>query len=96
LHLLLSIRQIIEPVHVQAFISQAAVEGFDLCIARRLSGTRKLKRYLVRIDPQIDHAARKLTAEVAVNYFRCAPFSGQLVQDPGDVLTTEMLSRFND
>ena len=49
------IRQILEPVHVQALLPQAPVERLNVGIIRRLARPRELQGNLVGIRPEIDN-----------------------------------------
>ena len=88
LQLLPGVRQIVEPVHVQAFVPKAAVERLDERIVRRLSGPGELQGHTVGIGPQIDQAADELAAVVAVNPLRNTAFGGDPAQHVDHVGTS--------
>ena len=48
-----SVLQRHKPVHVQAFVPDAAVEGFDMRIVRRRAGTRIIQFDLVEVRPGV-------------------------------------------
>jgi hypothetical protein len=42
-----------EPVHVQAFIPEAAIEGFDMWIIRRCAGSGIIELDLIEVNPNV-------------------------------------------
>ena len=58
------ILQSFTPVHVQRFIAEAAVEGFDGRVVRRLAATTEVQNHLVRVRPQIQGRPDELAAVV--------------------------------
>ena len=59
-----------EPVRIQAFAPELAVEGFDERIVRRLSGSPEVKGDTVRVGPEIEIAGDELASLVNADRLR--------------------------
>jgi len=95
LHLLFGIRQIIEPVYVETFIPQAAVERLDKCVIGRFARPRELQDDLVGVRPKIDQPAGELAAVVAVNTPWRTACRSDATQHGNDIHAAEALARLD-
>lgn len=75
-----------EPVGIQAFGSELAVERFDEPIVRRLAWTREVQCYAVRIGPEIHISGDELTAIVDPDRLRTPDLSAHVFKRPDDIL----------
>ena len=66
------ILQSFKPVDVQTFIAEAAVEGFDGRVVRRLAPTTEVEDHLIRVRPEIQGRADELADVVTVDPVRQA------------------------
>lgn len=92
-HLRLRIGQVLEPVHVQALVAQAAVQGLHVGVVDRLSRPRELQCDLVGASPRIDRSTRELAAIVTVHALRYATPGRGLAKRMNDILTAEAAAR---
>ena len=87
------IRQILEPVHVQALLPQAPVERLNVGIIRRLARPRELQGNLVGIRPEIYQAPGKFWTIVTTDGVGLAPGLNEAIQDLHNLLRPETRAR---
>src|SRR6516164_5473215 len=75
-----------EPMRVQALRPQAAVEGFDEGVVRRLAGPRKVQRDVVCIRPEVQIAGDELRSLIDPDGLRSANSRARLLKRRNDVL----------
>src|SRR3954469_4192126 len=78
------IRQADEPVLVQAFISELAIEALDMPILGRLARRGKVEHDLLLSSPGIENVTSELRPIVDSNTLGCACSFNHAVQDAGD------------
>ena len=81
--------QRLEPLFIQAFVTELAIETFDVAV---LHGAARLDEEVpdaVRVCPGHEGPAGELRAVVSAHYLRVAPEDRSLVQQPGDVLARD-------
>src|SRR5690349_11599924 len=81
-----------EPMHVQTFLAESAIERFDGCIVRRLASTTKVKDHTIGVRPQVHRCADELGAVVAVDSLRQSAFEAQPLERGDDIATAESLA----
>lgn len=81
----------LEPVEVQAFVTERPVEGLDEAVVRRLPGAAEIDSDPVMVRPEIQQAPRKLAAIVDEDPLRRPTLCHQLVADFHDVLSPKPL-----
>jgi hypothetical protein len=73
----------LEPVYVQAFFPEAAVEGFDGRIVRRLATSAEVEDDAIRVGPSVHRRADELRSVVAIDPLWQAavePVSGPMLE----------------
>ena len=87
LHFLPGVVKAQEPVRVQTFASEFAVEGFDEAVVRRLSRPREIPHDTFLVSPDVEIAGDKLRSLVDADRLGiadgsglCAKFDLQLVR----------------
>ena len=88
LHLRSGIVKAHEPMRVQAFAAELAVERLDEGIVCRLSGSREVEGDTVRVGPEIEIAGDELAALVDANGLGVTDLSADPFQSPHDVFGT--------
>ena len=83
LQFLPGVRQIIEPVHVQAFVPKAPVERLDERIVRRLSGLDEVESHAGSPGPEEHRLGSELRAIVEHQGPGQWPGRAELVEIPG-------------
>jgi len=78
-----------EPVFIQAFIPEFAIEAFDESILGGLAGLYQIQLHAMLIGPLIQCPAIKLWSLVRSDRFGVAPESGNLIQNPGDIMARD-------
>jgi hypothetical protein len=84
-----------EPVLVEAFIAEAAVEGFDVRVLRRLARRDQPQREAALVRPGEHRAPTELGAVVGAQNVRQSPGRHELLQDARDGEATERPRRHN-
>lgn len=74
-----------EPVLIEAFVAELAVERFDVRILRWLARLNQLQCDAVRIRPLVKRAARKFGALVGSHRLGIATEASCMVQCPSDI-----------
>ena len=79
LHFLPCVVKAQEPVRVQAFASELAVEGFDEAIVRGFAWSREIQHDTLLVSPDIEIARDKLRSLVDADRLgvSCAPRTGE-------------------
>ena len=80
-------RYVFEPVLVQAFVTQTAVETFDVAVLHGLAGIYEDMVYLLGIRPFIHRIAGELRTVVTEDFFGHPVEQDCLVQEAGDLLS---------
>jgi len=72
LHFLPGVVKAHEPVGVQTFGSELAIEAFDESVVGRLTGPGEVKRHALRVGPQVEITRDKLGALIHTDRARIA------------------------
>ena len=88
LHLQASVVKAHEPMSVQAFAAELAVERLDERIIRWLAGPREVEGHTIRVGPEIEIARHELAALVDPNGLRIANLSADPFRSPDHILRT--------
>ena len=95
LDLLLGVFHRQEPVDVQAFVPERAVERLDRCVIHRFTGSREVQRDPVFIGPLSQSSGDKFGAVVALDAVRGTPVLDQPLNNPGDIRASQALARLD-
>jgi hypothetical protein len=87
-----SLRQVLEPVLVKAFLSQSTIERLDERVIGGLARPTKVERHLVKVSPPIERLRDKLRAIIDANRLRLASVGLELLQHGHDVVSCEPLA----
>ena len=88
LHFLPGVVKAQEPVGVQAFASELAVEGLDEAIVRRLSRPREVQHDALLVSPEIEIAGDKLRSLVDADRLGIANGFADALQGQHDILAS--------
>lgn len=84
-----------EPVRIEAFVAEAAVERLDERIVGRFSGAREVHHDTVLVSPSIQQNGCELAAIVGLKACRCATLPAQLLNHRNDVVAAQLLVHAN-
>src|ERR1700722_6947296 len=87
LHFLACVVKAQEPVGVQAFASELAVEGFDEAVVSRLARPREVQHNALLISPDIEITGDKLRSLVDADRLGVANSFANALQGQHDILT---------
>ena len=86
-------RQIQEPVLIQAFIAQASVERLDIGILVRLAGFDQTQDHAMLMCPGQHRPPAELLSIIGANNARQTAGLRQLVEDAGDAQAADCMFR---
>jgi hypothetical protein len=95
LDLPLSVFQAQEPIRVQAFFPQPAVERFHVRVVGRLSWSAEIQRYSVSVSPSVQSFRNEFRAVVHANRFRHASLGHDPFQYRRNLLPLDALAHSN-
>ena len=79
----------VEPVLVQMFIAELAIEALDVAVLHGAAGLDQQMANAMLLSPGHDDAAGEFRAVVGAHGQRVAPKARSLLQHPGDVLSRD-------
>ena len=82
-------RQIFEPVVVQAFVSEPAVEALDVGVLRRLPGRDQLQLDTMSVGPLVEGSPGELRPLIGPNRARTTSEDDGLIEHTGHVLARD-------
>jgi hypothetical protein len=82
-------------MHVQAFVSERTIEGFDKAIIGGLARAAEVNLHAVVIRPKIHESTRELAAVVDEDSHRRSTYSDYLIAGINNILAAETLTDSN-